>query len=89
MAIENILRQLEDVLARIPERRHLDVDAIQSVIKVGSEAALSHQRSQRWIRGNNNSRVDAPRAVATNTLDGKILDCAQQLRLCRRGRMIS
>ena len=81
MTIEKVVRKLENVLASIAKRRHLNIDAVQPVVQIGSEPPLRNQRGQRTIRRDNDSRVDAARAMAAHPLDRQILNCPQQFRL--------
>jgi len=83
MAIEEVSGQLQDVFAPLSKRRHLNVDAVQSVIQIGPEPTLSDERFQRSIRCDHDSRIDATHAVAADALDSEILNRTQQLRLRR------
>ena len=84
MALEKILRELDDVVAARAQRRHLHVDAVEPVVEVQPEPAVLDQPRQRPVGRDDDARVDPARAEAADPLDREILNRAQQLRL--RGR---
>ena len=84
MTIEEVPRQLEDVIPARPKRRHLHVDAIELVIQVQPEAAMLDHLGKGTIRGDDEPRVDLTSAAAADALDREVLDGVQQLGLRRR-----
>ena len=84
---EEIGGQFGNVLAPGTQRRHVDFDAAQTVVQVGSKQAARHHVGQRTIGRGDNPRIDAARSVPADAFHRNILNGAQQLRL-RRQRQI-
>jgi hypothetical protein len=84
MSIEEVPRQLQDVIPAGAKRRHLHVDSIQPVVQVQPEAAMLDHLGERTVRGHDDPGVDVADAAAADALDREILNRAQKLGL--RGR---
>ena len=84
MTLQKVPGELCDVLAPRPQRRHLDVHAVQAVVQVQPETPQLHQPGQRPVGGHDDPRVDPARPEPADPLDRQILNRPQQLRLRRR-----
>ena len=85
--LEKVRRELENIFAALPQRRHVDLDAGQPVIQIGPKHAGLHETAQLLVRGRHDARVDPMQAVAADPFDRQVLKRAQQLRL-RRERQV-
>ena len=55
------------------KRRHVDLDTVQAVAQVSTEAALLDQHRQGAVGGNHDADVDATRTGASDALDRQVL----------------
>ena len=79
--LEKVRRELENVFAALPQRRHVDLDTRQPVIQIGAKHARLHQTAQLLVCGRHDTRVDPMQPVATDPFDRQVLKRPQQLRL--------
>ena len=87
MPIEKGRGKPEDVGSPLAEGGHAEVHAGQAVIEVGPENASVDQLGQAPIGCRDDTDIDAMRSVAAHSLHRKILNGAEQLRLCGRGQV--
>ena len=87
MALEEILRQLENVGPALAERRRVHLDPAQAVEEVGTEQTPLDQSGEAAVGGGDDANVDAVRAVAADPFDRQLLNRAQQLGLGRQGQV--
>ena len=84
MPREEVDRELQDVFAPLPQRRHMNVDAAQAVEQVGAKQPPRDQLRERSVGRRDDAGVDATGAGAADALDRQVLDRAQQLGLRRQ-----
>jgi hypothetical protein len=83
VAVEEVARQLQDVVAPFAKRRHTNVNAAQPIEEIRTEQFAIDQLAERPVGCRDNADVDAVNAVAADPLDGQVLDGPQQLGLRR------
>ena len=76
-----------DVIATLPEGRHVDGEHLEPVEEIGAEALLQDLGFQIPVGRANDPYIDRDRPGASDTLDLSFLDDAQQLRLCVEGQL--
>ena len=81
MALQKIVRELENVGAPLAERRYAHVDTAQPVEQVRAKDTSLDEFGQPPVGCRDDSNVDAMRAASADPLHGEILYRAQQLRL--------
>ena len=80
---QEVVREHENVAAADAERRHLDVDDVESVVEVLAETARGHVGGEVAVRRGDEAHVDLDRLVAPHALERALLQHAQELHLRR------
>ena len=83
-ALDEVMRQLRDVLLALAQRRNRDREHRQAEIQVLAELPRRHRLPQHAVGGGDNADVDLDRSVAAEPLDALGLDGAQHLGLQRQ-----
>jgi hypothetical protein len=76
-----VLDEQRNVLAPLAERRQRDLEDVQPVEEILAERALGNHPLQRRVGGGNDPHVHLDRLVATQTLEGALLQRPQQFAL--------
>src|ERR1043165_3927329 len=79
--LEEVVNQNRNVFATFAQRRHVDREHVDAVIKVVAETTVSHHRAQVTIRRRNHTHVNAKLVRATDATNLSFLERAQELRL--------
>jgi hypothetical protein len=87
VALEAALREIEDVLAAGPQRRHLQLERVEAVVEVAAELPLGDERRQAAVGRSHDPDVDLLGLVAADALHGELLQRTQQLGLRRQGQV--
>ncbi|MDT4845116.1 hypothetical protein FQZ97_790940 [compost metagenome] len=83
-ARDQLVHQQRYIFDTLAQRRHFDGEHIQAVIQIFAEAALLDHPFQVLVGRRDDSHIGALRLVATDTLEGALLQYAQQLDLHRQ-----
>ncbi|MNN18536.1 hypothetical protein D3C81_1317480 [compost metagenome] len=75
------MRQHQDVLATVAQRRHLQVEHVQAVEQVFAEAAFGDHALQVAVGGADDAHIHLHFAVATHPAEAAIAEKTQQLGL--------
>src|SRR5437660_8474016 len=78
---QEMRQQKGHVFPAIAQRRNLEVDYVQAVIKIFAEAALSHQRKELYVGSGYNAHVDSELLGAAEAHEFALLNHAQKLGL--------
>jgi hypothetical protein len=78
---ELVLGDQGDVLRALPQRRDVDRDDAQTVVKVLPEAARPDRLVEVLVRRRDDPRLDRPRAALADPLELPLLEDAQELDL--------
>jgi hypothetical protein len=81
MPLEAPLRQVDDVLAARPQRRHAELERVEAVVEVLAELALRDERHQAAVGGHDETDVHAARVLSADALDPVLLQGPEQLGL--------
>ena len=79
--IEEVAREVGDVLLPLAQRRQRHRDHVEPVIEVLAELTLLHGRVQLAVRRGDDAHVDGDRLRPAHALEGALLEEPQQLRL--------
>ncbi len=83
MFCHEVCRKRDNVVSTRTKWWHLNLQAAQSIEKIGSKSSLFNELSQALVSGHKNARVDGSCRVASDAFDGELLDGAKELRLGR------
>lgn len=78
-------RQNGDIFHVLTQWRDSDAPYVESVQKIGAEAAVAHLQVQVAVRGGEDPDVDSNRLIASYALQFAVLEDSQQLGLDERG----
>ena len=78
---EEMLRQGEDVLSALTQRRELDLEDLQPVVEIFPKALLLNGGGERPVAGGNDAQIDASSNGRTQAINGFLLQGTQDLRL--------
>src|SRR5215213_10326578 len=81
MFLEEVVDQNRNVLASLAQRRHVNRQHVDTVIKIVAETPVSNHCPQVSVGGRNHSHVDVDLVCPTNTPDLPFLQRTQKLRL--------
>ena len=81
IAMKKMPRQQHHVVAALAQRRHFDVQDIEAVIKVLSEAAGTHRGLEVHVSSRNDAHIDVHHPGGTHPDHGRLLQKTQQARL--------
>src|SRR5712692_2569978 len=76
-----VLHEERDVLAPLPERRHVDGQYIETIEEVVAERPLAHRLAEIDVGGGEHAHVDRDRPHAAHPLHLALLEHAEQARL--------
>ena len=77
-------RQQRDILGPLVQRRQVNLDHVQAVVQILAELPLLDHLGQRAVGGSDHAHVYLDRFRATHSLEGALLQDAEQLGLHRR-----
>ena len=66
--LDEIIREGNNVLFALPQRRDVELDDVQPEEKVPAEAALGHQFCEVMVGGGNGAEIDVDQGITANPL---------------------
>ena len=79
-----VFRELQDFTGPVAQRRHLQLDHVEAIVKILAEALFLDQLLEMLIGRGNDARIDFDRLRTADALERPLLQKAQQLRLHHR-----
>src|SRR5271157_5451099 len=79
--LNEVLRQRPDLARSVAQRRDADLDHIEAIVKVLAEALLPDRLFEALVGGRDDARIDLQSLRAADSLEGLVLQKAQQLGL--------